>query len=51
MLAYAGAYQLTLSSTLAALGVELHSSYLGHPAAPSTTVAHLLLWPAVAPCT
>jgi hypothetical protein len=45
LLAYAGAYQLTLSSTLAALGVELHSAYLGHPDAAMSRVAHLLLEP------
>src|SRR3954447_8293019 len=29
-LGYAGAYSLTLSTTLPTLGLELHSAYLGH---------------------
>jgi hypothetical protein len=49
LLGYAGAYQLTLSSTLADLAVELHSSYLGHPAADRTAAAHLRLRPRHAP--
>jgi hypothetical protein len=43
LLAYAGGYQLTLSSVLVDAGVELHSSYLGHPAAARAAVGHLLL--------
>ena len=31
-LTYAGAYQLTLSTIAPELALELHSSYLGHPA-------------------
>ena len=48
-LGYASAYQLTLSSTLPGLGVELHSCYLGHPAADRTAAAHLQLSPRDAP--
>jgi hypothetical protein len=49
LLGYAGAYQLTLSSTLPDLGTELHSCYLGHPAADRTAAAHLELRPRDAP--
>lgn len=51
LLAYAGAHQLTLSTTLAALGIELHSSYLGHRDAANSTIAHLLLTPDAIPRT
>jgi hypothetical protein len=44
-LVYAGAYQLTLSSALPAIGVELHSSYLGHPDAAEALASHLCLAP------
>jgi len=44
-LAYAGAYQLTLSTALPALAVELHSSYLGHPDADEALASHLGLAP------
>ena len=50
-LAYAGAYQLTLSTTLPALGVELHSSYLGHPDAAEALASHLALAPDTDPRT
>ena len=50
-LAYAGAYQLTLSTTLPALGVELHSSYLGHPRADEALASHLALAPDSDPLT
>ena len=50
-LAYAGAYQLTLSTALPALGVELHSSYLGHPDADETLASHLGLSPDADPIT
>ena len=43
-LGYAGAYSVTLSTTLPALGVELHSAYLGHEAT-ATLAGHLLLAP------
>lgn len=43
--AYAGAHQLTLSTALPALGVELHSSYLGHPDADESVASHLQLAP------
>jgi hypothetical protein len=49
LLAYASAYQLTLSTTLPDLGVQLHSSYLGHPDAEATSAAHLMLAPARRP--
>ena len=50
-LAYAGAYQLTLSTALPALGVELHSSYLGHPGAHESITSHLQLAPDLTPQT
>jgi hypothetical protein len=40
----AGAYALVLSSVLPGRAIELHSSYLGHPGAP-TQASHLLLAP------
>jgi hypothetical protein len=43
-LASAGAYALVLSSVLPKRAIELHSSYLGHPGAP-TQATHLLLAP------
>lgn len=49
-LAYAGAYQLTLSTVVPALAVELHSSYLGHPDG-ETAVSHLQLRPGEPPAT
>jgi hypothetical protein len=49
-LAYAGAYQLTLSSVVPELAVELHSSYLGHPDG-ETAVTHLQLQPEEPPAT
>jgi hypothetical protein len=49
-LAYAGAYQLTLSSVVPELAVELHSSYLGHPDG-ETAASHLRLRPGEAPST
>ena len=36
---WAGALQLTLCSVCPDLGVELHSSYLGHPDAEVSTIA------------
>ena len=51
LLAYAGAYQLTLSTALPALGVELHSSYLGHPRADEALASHLALAPDTDPRT
>ena len=50
-LTYAGAHQLTLSTALPALGVELHSSYLGHADANESIAAHLALAPEVSPHT
>ena len=44
-LVYAGAYQLTLSTALPAIGTELHSSYLGHPDAAEAVASHLSLTP------
>ena len=49
-LAYTGAYQLTLSTIAPALAVELHSSYLGHPAC-DVAISHLELAPDRDPCT
>lgn len=49
ILVYAGAYQLTLSTVLTGRGVELHSSFLGHPAAELAIAGHLLLAPHQAP--
>ena len=43
-LGYAGAYSVTLSTTLPALGVELHSTYLGHEQT-ATLAGHLALAP------
>jgi hypothetical protein len=43
-LGYAGAYSVTLSTTLPALGLELHSSYLGHERT-ATLAGHLALAP------
>ena len=50
LLGYAGAHQLTLSTTIPGLGIELHSSYLGHPDAEAA-VSHLALAPGRAPTT
>ena len=50
-LVYAGAYQLTLSTALPAIGVELHSSYLGHPDAAEALASHLSLAPESDPFT
>ena len=50
LLAYAGACQLTLSTAVPELGVELHSSYLGHPDSEAA-VSHLALRPDSAPAT
>jgi hypothetical protein len=43
-LGYAGAYSLTLSTTLPTLGLELHSNYLGHEHT-ATLAGHLTLAP------
>jgi hypothetical protein len=45
-LASAGAYALLLSSVLPDRAIELHSSYLGHPGAP-TRASHLMLAPGI----
>jgi hypothetical protein len=45
LLGYAGAFQLTLSTTVPDRGVQLHSSYLGHPDAEQTSASHLLVVP------
>lgn len=42
LFAHAGAFQLTLSIVLPDLGVQLHSSYLGHPDAEHSA-SHLWL--------
>jgi hypothetical protein len=44
LLGYAGAYSVTLSTTLPTLALELHSTYLGH-SQTATIAAHLLLRP------
>jgi hypothetical protein len=46
LLAPGGPYALTLCSVLPDHATELHSTYLGHPGAP-TRVSHLLLAPGV----
>ena len=46
---WAGALQLTLCSVCPDLGVELHSSYLGHPDAEVSTIAAVRLRPGVRP--
>jgi len=48
-LAYAGACQLTLSTIVVELALELHSSYLGHPEAPESYATHLELAPGQGP--
>jgi len=49
-LVHAGAYQLTLSTVVPGLALELHSSYLGHPAGDAA-VSHLELAPETGPHT
>jgi len=49
-LTYTGAYQLTLSTIAPELALELHSSYLGHPAGDAA-VSHLELAPDTDPYT
>jgi hypothetical protein len=49
LFAYAGAFQLTLSTALPDEGVQLHSSYLGHQAAERSSAAHLLIVPGSPP--
>lgn len=41
LLAYAGVFQLTLSTELPDLGAQLHSTYLGHPEVEHTSASHL----------
>ncbi len=41
LLSYAGAYQLTLESTVAEFGIELHSYYLGQRQAGFVATSHL----------
>ncbi len=48
-LTYAGAHQLTLVTALPALGIELDSSYLGHPDAGESVASHLQLGPDLSP--
>ena len=43
--------QLTLSTALPALGIELCSSYLGHPDADESIASHLQLGPDLSPQT
>jgi hypothetical protein len=49
LFAYAGAFQLTLSTALPEEGVQLHSSYLGHEAAERSSAAHLFIAPGALP--
>jgi len=49
-LAYSGAYQLTISTVVPELAVELHSTYLGHPDGESA-ISHLQLQPGAKPMT
>jgi hypothetical protein len=49
-LLYSGGYQLTLSTVVPELALELHSSYLGHPDG-ETAVSHLQLRPDEPPAT
>jgi hypothetical protein len=49
LLAYAGAFQLTLSTVLPDEGVQLHSSYLGHDRAERSAASHLLIAPGARP--
>ena len=49
LFAYAGAFQLTLSTALPDEGVQLHSSYLGHESAEQSSASHLLITPAGRP--
>jgi hypothetical protein len=49
LFAYAGAFQLTLSTALPEEGVQLHSSYLGHEAAERSSAAHLFIVPGFSP--
>jgi hypothetical protein len=49
LFAYAGAFQLTLSTALPDEGMQLHSSYLGHESAERSSASHLLIAPAVGP--
>ncbi len=51
LLAYAGAHQLTLSTAMPSLGIELHSCYLGHPDAEESIASHLQLGPDLSPQT
>ncbi len=50
-LTYAGAHQLTLSTALPALAIELDFSYLGHPDAGESIASHLQLGPGLSPRT
>jgi hypothetical protein len=45
LFAYAGAFQLTLSTPLPGEGVQLHSSYVGHESAGHSSASHLLIAP------
>jgi hypothetical protein len=45
LFAYAGAFQLTVSTALPDEGIQLHSTYLGHEAAERSSASHLLIAP------
>lgn len=49
LFAYAGAFQLTLSTALPDDGVQLHSSYLGHRSAECSNAAHLFIATGMSP--
>ena len=49
LFAYAGAFQLTLSTALPDEGVQLHSSYLGHESAERSSASHILIAPGARP--
>jgi hypothetical protein len=50
LFAYAGAFQLTVSTALPDEGMQLHSAYLGHEAAERSSASHLLIAPEARPC-
>jgi hypothetical protein len=48
-IAVVGAYVVVISTALPAIGMELHSTYTGHPRGSKTTSAHLVLRPGCPP--
>jgi uncharacterized protein DUF6444 len=49
LFAYAGAFQLSLSTALPDEGVQFHSNYLGHEGAERSITSHLLIGQGAAP--